>query len=178
MVKIKVKLENFEELKTKELLNKCHSFFIIVGSNENHLFYCQQWYDLKLLRSNGTFETKEIVIAKSLGLDTIYAHLISDSYVGLDVRCVLTPVLPADARSPPEPNWNNCSVSYSSVECPTEAGLDFSERCQHKCVNKSSCRHSCCKKWVTGDVNQTSFSDSQKQSVIIDRSLEFSNYRL
>ena len=167
-VRISVKLENFSELKEKNPLFKSHSCFIIVGNDCNQLFYCQQLFDTKLLKNEGFFQTKDIVIEKNDRSEYISAHLISDSVVGLDVECKLRPLFAADTNVTPEQIQTNCSKAFSDISCEpnSRSGSDSSESCQHKCSNKNSCRHNCCKKGLNSDKNQNlSESETQKQVI-------------
>src|SRR5687767_4121968 len=89
LIRISVKLENLEEINERNPLYKNHLCFIVVGDESNRVFCCQQLSDWKLLKNNGFYETKDIVIERNDRSDYISAHLISDSLVGLDVECKL-----------------------------------------------------------------------------------------
>ena len=168
IVKLTVKLENFKEMNDRNPLLKSHSSFIVLGDESDRLYCCQQLFDSKLLKNNGFYETKDIVIERTDRSAYISAHLISDSLVGLDVECKLMLVFAADSRVTPENIAANCSTAFSDISCEPNSESrtykpntrsDSNESCQHKCSNKMSCRHNCCKKGL----NSGKTADSQIQ---------------
>ncbi|XP_054169129.1 probable ATP-dependent DNA helicase HFM1 [Oppia nitens] len=152
LIKISVKLENLENLFERSVLVQNHCCYLIVCDDDNQLLYCYKLFDSQLIKNNGSYETKNIDVFLCDRTKHVRVHLISDSFVGLDVECTLR-LAPADAyRSTADPNR---SKAFSDTSWESRDNSESAEGCQHKCADKSSCGHSCCKKGLTSSYDST-----------------------
>ncbi|CAG2100960.1 unnamed protein product [Medioppia subpectinata] len=182
VLKLVAKLENIENLKERIILFQNHCCFLIVCNEDNQLFYCNKLFDSYLIKNNGVFETKGITISRNEKSEYISAHLISDSFVGLDVECRLKPMFGScgagDAvnagviRTTADPIRANRSTAFSDTSWESTDSSESESCCQHKCLNKTTCGHICCKKGLKSENTQKQVTKNKRQQQLGEKSTE------
>jgi hypothetical protein len=168
-IKIIVKLENYENLLSKrsKLITQSHSCYLIIGNDENDVFCCKKIFDSGLLKNKGIFEINNLLIERNDGIEYINAHLISEYFVGLDVECKLR--LEYSDGSHRGLNGGNSFTAFSDNLRETNTSNN-TESCQHKCQDKRTCLHNCCKRGLDSRPasNKRNENDFAKQVLIIN----------
>ncbi|XP_071476850.1 probable ATP-dependent DNA helicase HFM1 [Diadema antillarum] len=164
---ITVSLLNWEQLSEKQTTKRNHSCLLLLGDADNKVVYKQRIMDNQLLQS-GVW-TRRVEVKRALKGEDISINLVSQDYVGLDVQNVYTPFYsgPKHLRADTEASVPNSETKpallklvpssssrriCSKPQMPalsnenTDPGC-YGERkpCCHRCLDKDTCGHSCCK---------------------------------
>ncbi|XP_061412685.1 probable ATP-dependent DNA helicase HFM1 [Lethenteron reissneri] len=165
-VMITVVLKNFAELQSQRTAPDSHICTLLMGNSDNNLVHRQIITDDMLLRTGSWMKKLEVVRPEKS--DKLDIHLLSSTYVGMDIHQSFTPSY-SSPRTPGlygnERHLQAQSLHAATCEKPKTsvsaagaaaaqaagnvkqlAGLDESKRgCLHNCKNKQSCGHECCK---------------------------------
>ncbi|XP_065830814.1 probable ATP-dependent DNA helicase HFM1 isoform X2 [Oscarella lobularis] len=169
---IKVKLANLETLRG---LSKPPNTFsiVLVGDMDNKLILKQKIRDSLLLRTGEWM--RKIDIRRSLRQDEIELHFINESYVGLDAHLLFTPRYVGyrkESRLPATHEALRMKVSSDRAPNPQShsglqkrtAPLSVSRQpCAHRCQDKISCSHECCKSGLKRPRSLSLSSGNEKQ---------------
>ncbi|GIY11829.1 probable ATP-dependent DNA helicase HFM1 [Caerostris darwini] len=143
-IRISVVLENGADLQETRTTRDTHGCTLLVGDEDNEILIAKKIRDLQLLEQG--LWSRKLDVPRG---GTLYIHWISDSYVGLDVHKSFVihhghPNILADEKE------NKFKENKERpIANKIENLKDAQQRlCYHKCLDKSSCGHLCCKTGV------------------------------
>ncbi|XP_077189164.1 putative ATP-dependent DNA helicase HFM1 isoform X2 [Paroedura picta] len=173
---VSVILTNFEQLQIKRTAPDYHYVTLIIGDDDNQVFFKQKITDSAMLKIGNW--TKKVEVRRTVKSEELTINLISSEYVGLDIQQKFKAIYIGPKRygnKTVSTNGNlegDCSSDSSptakdnkGVTCNQEIlNIKYGNRkCNHHCKNKEICGHDCCK------IGVSKKSDSRKE-------LKFSSY--
>ncbi|XP_078310394.1 putative ATP-dependent DNA helicase HFM1 isoform X2 [Crassostrea virginica] len=137
-------LANPEQISNRRTLPENHTCVLLIGDENNKVIYNRKVMDAYLLKEQGI--TKKLEIIRCDRGPNLFIHLISQEWVGLDVQSTYTPYYIGAKKLSNIPT----SVESGPVAQPTRTPQlsQGMEECGHRCVNKSTCAHDCCRNGV------------------------------
>ncbi|GBN45585.1 putative ATP-dependent DNA helicase HFM1 [Araneus ventricosus] len=138
------KFDTLENLQERRTTYDSHGCTLLVGNADNDIIMIKKIRDFQLLEMGRW--SKRLDVPRAQKGDNLRIHWISDSYVGLDVHKSF--VIQYDATNfHVAAKENNKKVLTKSYQADTPINGD-QRVCYHKCLNKMTCGHWCCKTGV------------------------------
>ncbi|GFT18088.1 probable ATP-dependent DNA helicase HFM1 [Nephila pilipes] len=145
---ITVLLKNCKELKERRTTFDNHGCTLLVGNADNDIILFKKIRDIQLLEMG--LWSRKVDVPRAQKGDQLHIHWISDSYVGLDVHKSF--VIQYET-----PSFHAAAKDNNTKEFPQhnrDPGAIKARSCYHKCLNKVTCAHFCCKTGVQMNVAQ------------------------
>ncbi|KAG8176376.1 hypothetical protein JTE90_020162 [Oedothorax gibbosus] len=142
-VSVAVFITNIQDLQRKRTTHDKHGCYLIIGDAYNNVIVNKKIMDQTLIEQGRWMKKFDVPKAQK---DELHIHLISESYVGLDIHKSFTIQYTS-------PLFNNNSfgkkTDFQNPENNAPGITAEGKRtCNHRCLDKSSCGHPCCKTGV------------------------------
>ncbi|CAL1266656.1 unnamed protein product, partial [Larinioides sclopetarius] len=141
---INVFILNRENLQERRTTYDRHGCTLLVGNTDNDIIMIKKIRDFQLLEMGQW--SKKLDVPRAQKGDNLHIHWISDSYVGLDVHKSFT--IQYDAMNfhvAVKENYKKVLTKNYQDDTPINGDQ---RACYHKCLNKMTCAHFCCKTGV------------------------------
>ncbi|BFZ04370.1 hypothetical protein BsWGS_07409 [Bradybaena similaris] len=161
VVVLSVSLLNRSILETRPSSHNTHQSLLIVGDAENHLIFKCRISDAAILRLGHWSQTLEV--KRSSRGAKLNISLLSQDWVGLDICVEYEPVysdgwfqstkMPQNQKTQTPASKLSQAVQLAkmkttlSIQPPADTPVNDKsvKNCSHKCLDKSTCGHKCCK---------------------------------